>query len=77
MKLFYLLLLLYLSYLFYIFNILQDFRVTSQMNVSLYNILVIKEDPLVEVTNATPVAVGGSLSACVILFIVVAVLVLR
>nr|XP_022305063.1 receptor-type tyrosine-protein phosphatase epsilon-like [Crassostrea virginica] len=37
----------------------------------------IREEPLVAVSNATPVAVGGSLSACVILIIVVAVLVLR
>nr|XP_022311632.1 receptor-type tyrosine-protein phosphatase epsilon-like [Crassostrea virginica] len=34
-------------------------------------------DPLVAVSNATPVVVGGSLSACIILIVVVAVLVIR
>nr|XP_022311638.1 receptor-type tyrosine-protein phosphatase epsilon-like [Crassostrea virginica] len=36
-----------------------------------------KEEPLVEVSNATPAAVGGTLSACVVLIIIVAVFVIR
>lgn len=39
--------------------------------------LEIKGQPLDEVSIATPAAVGGTLSACVILIIVVAVLVIR
>ena len=39
--------------------------------------LEIREGLSVEVSNATPVAVGGILSACVILIIVVVVLVIR
>ncbi|XP_078329583.1 receptor-type tyrosine-protein phosphatase alpha-like [Crassostrea virginica] len=36
-----------------------------------------REESLIQVSNATPVAVGGTLSACLILIIVVAVLVIR
>lgn len=77
----YLSLQLYMSSLFYIFFLFYKIARCSgyrvSVNVSLNNIIVIKEDPLVAVTNVTPVAVGVSLSACVILFILVAVLVLR
>ena len=40
-------------------------------------LLEMREESLIQVSNATPAAVGGTLSACLILLIVVAVLVIR
>ena len=38
---------------------------------------VIKEEPMVKVSSATPVVVGGTFSACVLVIIVIGVLVIR